>query len=260
MRVCVTGISVWGPGLEGWARARAVLRGEEPHEETERPLPVPPFLAPNERRRTSAVVRLALEIAREACAQAQCDGATLSAVFSSSNGDGAVLDSILHALCTPGEDVSPTQFHNSVHNAPAGYWTIGQNSIQPATAIGLYDGSFGGGLLKAAAEAVVEGKPVLLCVYDRPVPGPIGTVRHTQHNFGVGLVLDPISGKGTNLEFHFDPRPCAGDWPRDPALRRIAEHNPAARSLPLLTLLAQGVPGNLRVDCGAGHLVLSVQP
>ena len=48
--------------------------------------------------------------------------------------------------------VSPTRFHNSVHNAAAGYWTIGAGAMQPATAISAFDASFAQGLLEAMVQ------------------------------------------------------------------------------------------------------------
>ena len=60
--------------------------------------------------------------------------------------------------------ISPTRFHNSVHNAAAGYWTIGAHCMQAATAISAYDASFAEGLLEAlmqldAGAEAVPGLP-----------------------------------------------------------------------------------------------------
>ena len=56
------------------------------------------------------------------------DVARLPTVFSSSDGDGEVLASMLAALAQPQVVLSPTLFHNSVFNAPAGYWSIGSGA------------------------------------------------------------------------------------------------------------------------------------
>ena len=53
---------------------------------------------------------------------------TLRPVFASGNGDGITVGAILEMLTKPDGFVSPTQFHNSVHNAAAGYWSIGTGS------------------------------------------------------------------------------------------------------------------------------------
>ncbi len=263
MIVGVRGVSVWGPGLAGWTQAQSRLRGQV--EWTPDVVPPPPAssLAPNERRRSGPVTRLAHAVAEEACAVAGTDGSALSVVFTSANGDGGVIDSILKVLSQPGGEVSPTQFHNSVHNACAGYWTIGHNSIASATALSCYDWSFGLGLLKAAAEAVVEKHPVLFVAYDQPIPGPIGRVRITESAFACALLLDPDLGQPAlaHMHLHYDPMGHdVPDLPEHEGLRALALGNPAARSLPLLACLARRQAGSVTVDCRSGQLRVDVSP
>lgn len=263
MIVGVRGVSVWGPGLAGWGQAQSCLRNQAEWVADVTPPPPASLLAPNERRRSGPVTRLALAVAEEACALAGVDASALSVVFASANGDGAVIDAILKTLSQPGGEVSPTQFHNSVHNACAGYWTIGHGSLAPATALGCYDWSFGLGLLKAAAEAVVEQHPVLFVAYDLPIPGPIGEVRITKSAFACALLLDPDVNQQAmaRLQLHYDPLSTGPvDMPVHEGLRALALGNPAARSLPLLTCLAQQRAGSVMVDCRSGHLRVEIFP
>ena len=53
-------------------------------------------------------------------------------VFASGDADGENLHHILESLATPEHEVSPTRFHNSVHNAAAGYWNIATGARTPA--------------------------------------------------------------------------------------------------------------------------------
>ena len=66
----------------------------------------------------------------------------------SSDGDGEIVHRLCTALASPAAEVSPTDFHNSVHNAATGYWSIGAHSSAPSTALCAYDGSFAAGLLE----------------------------------------------------------------------------------------------------------------
>ncbi len=50
----------------------------------------------------------------------------MPAVFACSGGDTDVINRLCSALMLPGCPVSPQQFVNSVHNAPAGYWSIAE--------------------------------------------------------------------------------------------------------------------------------------
>lgn len=263
MKVGVRGVSVWGPGLAGWVQAQACLQGKAEWTGLVQTPPPAAALAPNERRRSGPVTRLAMAVAEEACSMAGIEPSHLSVVFASANGDGGVIDGILRALTEPGGEVSPTQFHNSVHNAPAGYWTIGHGSLASAVALGCYDWSFGLGLLKAVSEAVVEQHPVLLVAYDQPIPGPVGTVRITKASFACALLLDPDLNQQTiaQLNLHYDPEGTdPSDMPTHEGLRALALGNPAARSLPLLTCLAQQLGGGVRLACQHGHLKLDVTP
>jgi len=67
----IVGVSLWGPGLEGWAPSRAVLAGLEPYIARESPVVAPTMLPPNEHRRAGAVVRLALTVAHAAVESSQ---------------------------------------------------------------------------------------------------------------------------------------------------------------------------------------------
>ena len=169
MRFSVLGVSVWGPGLEGWAVAEPVLRGVAEPGPGGTPLPPPAILPANERRRTGPVVRLALAVAAEAVERAGLDPAALRSVFGSANGDGPVVGGILDALSAGGAGegrlVSPTQFSNSVHNGAAGYWSIatgGPGLCRSATCLGAGDSTWAAALLTAAmevqeAQAAVKG-------------------------------------------------------------------------------------------------------
>ncbi|MGI4945194.1 MAG: beta-ketoacyl synthase chain length factor, partial [Janthinobacterium lividum] len=200
----------------------------------------------------------------EATALSGHDPASLHSVFGSSNGDGAVVHDILEALSEPGRDVSPTQFHNSVHNAAAGYWTIGAGTRQPASCLGCHDSTWGLSLLKAAAEVQVEQVPVLLCVYDRPLPAPMSEKRATEGGFGAALVLTPEREPGSlaALSLRHDSAPAdpAREVPRLEALRTVARGNAAARAMRLLESLARQQADRIEVGCLDGSIIIDVMP
>jgi hypothetical protein len=156
--------------------------------------------------------------------------------------------------------VSPTQFHNSVHNAPAGYWSIATGSHVPATCVGCNDDTFAASLLAAMAELDAAGGAVLLCCYDYPLPPPLDAVRPTGPLFAAALVLghDGIGPALTVTPARGAAAPTMLDL--DPALQSLARLNPAARSLPLLAALAR--QRAFRHDLGylEGRLSLEVEP
>ena len=264
LRASVLGVSVWGPGLEGWAASRAVLAGAAAYQpRPSSPPPPPAILPPTERRRTGPVVRLALAVAQEAAAASGLDPAGLRTVFASSNGDGVVVGSILDALARSAEGervVSPTQFHNSVHNAAAGYWSIAHGSRQPATCLGAHDWTWAAALLKAMADVAADGRPVLLCCYDHPLPPPLDALRPTGAAFGAGLALGPAAAGRPSLRVAYHASPAEAAPSLGPALDALAGSNAAARALPLLALLARAEAGTRQVAYLDGRLDVAVEP
>ncbi len=259
--VFVTGIGLAGPGLPGWADSRAVLAGTLPYRAA--PLALPPLalLPPAERRRAPALAKLALAAAVEALAQSGEAAEGLATVFAASSGDGDTLHEIMLALTTPAREVSPTRFHNSVHNAASGYWALATGARAPSSSLGAFDDSFAAGLLEAACQVAVEARPVMLIAYDGPFPAPLHASRPLAAPFGVALVLTPgpAGRAGMRLGLRQDGQPPSGM--ADPAMEALRLGNPAARSLPLLAALAGPAPAGLRlVMDGDVTLEIEVRP
>ncbi|MDJ0389539.1 beta-ketoacyl synthase chain length factor [Roseomonas sp. E05] len=248
VRCRIGGLGLLGPGLSGWAASEPVLAGAAPWQEAAPVVPPPALLAPAERRRASLVVRLALAAAGEAAAASGLAPGMLDTLFASSNGDGAVVGAILDALATPGGDVSPTLFHNSVHNAAAGYWGIGAGSMRPSVSLGCHDDTFPLGLLQAATQVAAWGRPVLFCAYDAPLTPPLEACRPTAVPFAAAMLLLPEAQSGARATLALRHRPAAPATearPRSALRAALEEANPAARALPLLEALAARQPAHL---------------
>lgn len=242
MRVSVGGIGFAAPGLVGWPKARVCLAGAEAYHPEPLPKLSPEGLPANERRRLSATMRLALTVAGEALGGSPENARQIATVFASGNGDGDIINAICEELARPEPAVSPTQFHNSVHNAPAGYWSIAARAMTPHTAVAAHDATFSAGLLEAATMAM-EGMPVLVVAYDRPLPEPLNKTRPGHGEFACAFLLggepDGIAGRfSLRLERGGEETTVA-----DPLLEELRSGNPAARALPLLAALARGGAG-----------------
>lgn len=244
----IQGIGVLAPGLPDWPSAYAVLRNESTYTPAPSLLPIPHLLPAPERRRASRVVKLALALGLEAATQAEADIRTLATVFSASGADGHNC----HALCEQlaGEDrrLSPTRFHNSVHNAAAGYWTIAAKAMAPCQVISAYDASFGAGLLDAFGQVVVDQQPTLLVAYDSEYPEPLHSKRPIPDCGGVALLLAPTPDNRSLARLTLSPTTAAAHHLEDPQLEALRLSIPALRSLPLLQALARGERGRLCLD------------
>jgi hypothetical protein len=187
----IEGIGLMGPGLDG-GNVVAVLTGRSPYVRQPTVVPIPEGLPPAERRRLGLVVKLALNVGLQAILNAGVDADALPAVFASSGGDGQNCHEICQGLANDERLISPTRFHNSVHNAAAGYWSIATRSKAASNALCAFDWSFTAGLLEAVTQVVADQTRVLLVAYDAPYPQPLFAKRPIPEAFGVAFVLAPL--------------------------------------------------------------------
>ncbi|HEY0666073.1 MAG TPA: beta-ketoacyl synthase chain length factor [Gallionella sp.] len=263
MKVFVEGVGLVGPGLNGWQASQPILAGVTPYVEAQTVIPANNLLPSAERRRTGMPVKISLAIGCEAIANAQRNAADLPTVFASSSGDGENMHFIFDMLANNGHEVSPTRFHNSVHNAPSGYWSIATKSMAPSTSLACYDESFAAGLIETSAQVLTTVEAAVLIAYDTPYPVPLHESRPISTAFGVALVLtrDRTERSLAMLEIgiHQQHDPCSPV--EDARMEAIRVSSPAARSLPLLSALASRTAGRVCLAYVAGNqLDIAVQP
>ena len=240
MRIFIEGIGILGPGLNGWEASRLILSEIAPYHDAAPVIPPSDLLPSAERRRTGIPVKLALAVGCEAVAQSQHNASRLPAVFASSAGDGDNMHYIFEILSKNGREVSPTRFHNSVHNAPSGYWSIATRSMAPSTSLACFDASFAAGLIEAATQTLASKNAVVLIAYDVPYPQPLHATRPISATFGVALVLNSNKTDRSlaELEIVISRNSNASTPIANAGLEAIRTGTPAARSLPLLAALA----------------------
>jgi hypothetical protein len=151
--------------------------------------PQPAILPPNERRRAPDTVAIALEVAQAACVNAGRDAAQLPTVFASTYGDLATTDYMCGTLAKAPWTLSPTRFHNAVHNAAAGYWSIAAGCRLPYCALSAGQYTFAAGLFAAALQVSADQTEVLFVAYDSETRGPLVDVTPSLGMLGVALVL-----------------------------------------------------------------------
>jgi hypothetical protein len=263
MRAYLEGVGLLGPGLQGWDASCPVLAGELPFRPAEAIIAASELLPAAERRRAPIPVKLALAVGQEALRNAGRDASATPTVFTSSSGEGETLHQMCETLASAEREVSPTRFHNSVHNAAAGYWSIATRCREASTSLCAYDASFGAGLIEAVAQIVAGAKAVALIAYDQPYPEPLHSARPIAGCFGVAFVLtsETTSRAAAVLEVEFltvEERPTRMAEARLEAMRRGI---PAARSLPLLATLARKAAESIALEFLDGTSVrVTVRP
>jgi hypothetical protein len=239
----VEGIGFWASRLPGWEAARAILRGEAAAPATAQTRPAPALLPPAERRRAPDTVAVSLEVATRACEMAKRDPKLMASVFASTHGDLAISDAICDTLAKTPALTSPTKFHNSVHNAAAGYWTIATGCLEPYTSLSGYTFTFGEGLLEAASQALTDGSPVLYVAFDIEARGPVGTMQPSRGVLAGALVLSPEASDRALAKLVFDVSGSDSVKPTPARAQNAAlvDGNAMSHALPLFEALADGV-------------------
>lgn len=243
MIVYLKGVAATGPGFENWDTLSNHFAAGADLTRDFMPRPQGNILPSIERRRASTTVKLVVDVAQDALQQSGMKAEELAIVFASSNGNTNAIHQICDALATPERYVSPMHFHNSVHNAPAGYWSIASGSMQPSSCLCAWNDTFAAGLVEAATQCLAENVPVLLAVFDTPFPEPLYEKTPGHQPFGVALVLDANphdSLAKMTIAIDRDAK-LAITQMDDPELEVLRGDSSASRSLPLLAALAAPV-------------------
>lgn len=234
--VYINTLSIAAPSLIGLEQAMPVLIGETQWQTSEFPKLIPQLLPANERRRITSYIKLALHVADEA----NLENESLPAVFASSNGDFYITDHICRTLNMDAKHISPTQFHNSVHNAPSGYWAIAAKSQAASTSISTGDYSFSSGLIEAVTQVLCQQQDVLFVAYDYPaIEPPLNKFSDVTEAFATAFVLSLNKSEksygAVKLDItsdNIEKSHCINT-----SLNTLQNSNPIAEALPLLEAL-----------------------
>jgi hypothetical protein len=254
----VNGISLIGPGLINWQESINILAGNSPYVSQPTLIPAPMLLPAAERRRSGELVKLTLAAGIEATQSAGEDPANLACVYTSSSGDGKNCHEICKTLASDDRQISPTRFHNSVHNAAAGYWSIATGAKTPISVLCAYDASFGAGLLEAVTQVVADNVKNILLAVDTSYPEPLNHVRPIPDALGIGMVFSPVQNQHSIVKLQISLTDIAANQMDQSALEVLRATIPAARGLPLLAAIAKRQATTIHLDY-LEHLRISVE-
>lgn len=235
MTVYVNATAVFGPGLENAAHTQLVLRGEANWQHEALSNIKPAMLPANERRRTTPVINIALHCLQDLIRDVD-DLRTVATVFASSDGELGIADKICSALAETEKIVSPTLFHNSVHNAAAGYWAIAASMQGSSTSLSAGDATYMCGLQEAVSRVETEGGTVLFVAYDYPVPHNLDSYRHFEYPLAIALRLGASAETGVLGTLTLDGTVVKQKEShcRNPSLEELRKGLPIGCGLPLV--------------------------
>lgn len=251
LRCALVGLGAWGPGFNDWPSLQELLLQHTPQDESAfiTSTPKPEVIPANERRRAPLPVKAAVDVSWQALQQSGINSAEVACVFGSGLGDTEITDYMCRVLTTAEKQLSPTKFHNSVHNAAAGYWTISTHCMKSANSIAAYHMTAGLAMLEAMTQCVLHSEPVLITLFDTAAHDAYRQIFDCEHDFAAALLITPIgfaeASKGaaplaelTLTQAHAPALSAQPEW-HSSTLTRLYQTNPAAKILNLLATLAQ---------------------
>lgn len=243
MNFTFAGIGAWGRGFQDWPSLHALLSGRSQPENLEFLPPKPAAIPARERRRAPLSVKLAVEVAGQACEMADVAPSETACVFASAMGDMDITEYMCRTVVSNQPAVSPTKFHNSVHNAPVAYWSISSGITLSSNAVAAGHYSASASLMEAINQCSVEGRPVLWVAQDIATPACFRFMFDSDQPCAFALLLLPSEGKE---EGSLSASLVAGDgnWPglSGSLLRPLYEGNPSSRILSCLEKLTGEAP------------------
>jgi hypothetical protein len=260
-KVDICGLGTWSPMFSDWP---SFCSGLETGEWSTDVVLQPTLIPPRERRRAPQLVKMAIEVMDQACKMASLSPSDVAVVFSSSMGDMQITDYMCHALAETPKLISPTRFHNSVHNAAPGYWSITTGAFTPTSAVSAHEHTSTVAFVEAAIQAVEENTPVVLVTQEVAAPLPLFDTCPSKQAFSAAFLMTPPGfNESAACSVEFSVSPEAAEWPAiDSRLNGDYASSFGARLLPLMTAIADGAKASNFVFpiSNSASLSLSLKP
>ncbi|MBZ5714170.1 beta-ketoacyl synthase chain length factor [Nannocystis pusilla] len=253
----VRGLGFWAPGYPDLAAWQA---RPDACPEDQSATPKAELLPPMMRRRTSLLTRMAAEVAAQALRAGGLDPTGATLVYGSVYGEIRTTLDLLAALLVAGEPLSPTKFHNSVHNTAAGYVSIATGSRAGNAALSAGRSTLAMGLLECAALVAAGEGDVVLVIAEEPLPEPLAAGRRWGPFAAAFALAAPASSDMPATTCRLEQGPNDKSLaPARPAPAWLAD-NPCAAALALVDALAAGAPARVALEphlaagwhCGLG--------
>ena len=204
------------------------------------------ILPPMIRRRTSLATKMAVSALDKACTQA---GVTTEhpVIFVSCAGEMSVTNQLCQAIAAAQFPLSPTLFHNSVHNSAAGYWSMAVKSMAPMQSMAGLEDSFALGLLEAYCQLDNGVEHVLMVSYDESMPEYL-LKDYLWQACAIALVLSPaMPGKPSLSRPYLSGKKSIRE-------DNFSHNNPVSEGFSLLKLLQKESPEEQCVKISSGEL------
>lgn len=244
LRGYLRGVGLWTPAypsFERWCAAGMPVDFAGPAEQAAA-LPPAELLHPRLRRRTSVFTRATVTALQAATAMGGAALDDVRIVLVSSFGEIETTVELLAQLADPHGPVSPTKFHNSVHNTATGYMSIASGNHREATALAGGAHNLEIAALELLAGLASDGGHAVLIVAEEALPAPFARSD-----------ADPTFA----LALHFAAEPAGESHPSSLDVRvgldGVAWEPDASEDLPMVGLPSM-IPSTFAMLQGVGRL------
>jgi hypothetical protein len=157
------------------------------------------------KRRATPLTRMSVEVFQQASAQAGRDPSTLQTVWANAHGEHTPAVKLLGMMHAGEGKLSPTQFHNSVHNTAGGYASIATTNSSPSTTVSGGQELVASALLEAWCLLEASGRDVALVMADEPLQPPF-EFPEAQLPLAIGLLLssEPVGAVAMLADYRRD--------------------------------------------------------
>ena len=164
--VYVRDVGFWSPGYasgDAWCRAEFDDTVESPDAE---------LLSGALRRRATALTRMSIEVFAQATRTADSLRTDVRSIWATSHGEHTTAIRILGMMQRGEGKLSPTHFHNSVHNAASGYASIATQNHTASTTLSGGTELVSAALLEAMCHLETAAGEIVLVLADEPLQVP----------------------------------------------------------------------------------------
>ena len=234
--VFVRGVGLWTPGF---GDAHAWCAQEHDAEVTR---PSASILEGALRRRATALTRMGVEALQQAAAMSGANLGEIGSIWATAHGEHATAIALLRMMHRGQGKLSPTHFHNSVHNTASGYASIAAENKLPSTTLTGGAELVASTLLEAATWLNAFDRDVAVVLADEPLMAPFEHA-DTEVPLALSLLLSPRE-EGAIARL--------GDVRRD-RVAPVKLHDRFGRlhvaaALPLVERIVTGEPGTVGLE------------
>lgn len=239
------GLGLWTPGF---ADPRSWSLRHVPGDRSGAGVDAPraEILPPMMRRRTSLLTRMAAEVAAQAIADGRLERGAATLIYGSVYGEIRTTIDLLGALIDPTGPLSPTKFHNSVHNTAGGYVSIATENRRGNAALTAGRSTLAMGLLECAGLIAAGQGPAVLVIAEETLPEPLAAGR-TWGPLAAAFALSAIADVPRDMSVR-TCRLVQGRGEAAPELPPALAGNPCALALGLAELALRPTASRLALD------------